>query len=94
MTDGRAAFLRRKNGAWLEQSNSLDSTDHTKWQHVAGVNKFTSNELRVTTEGNKARLYVNGKLFREVIGEPPKGGFETGLMACAFKAKKAVVEDG
>jgi hypothetical protein len=55
-TDGEASFWRRQRGRWLSQ---------VSWQAADGYNSAAgaTNDLRVTTEGNKAKLYINGKLF-------------------------------
>jgi hypothetical protein len=40
------------------------------------------NELRVVTAGSNAKLFVNGTLFKELKGHPPKDGSLVGLLAC------------
>jgi regulation of enolase protein 1 (concanavalin A-like superfamily) len=74
-TDGDASFWRRQRGKWLEQ---------IAWQHYDGINTGnSSNQLSIATSGRTARLFVNGKLFREVQGVPPTGGQKIGLLACS-----------
>jgi hypothetical protein len=75
-TEGEASFWRRQRGRWLSQVG---------WQAADGYNKDTGavNELKVVTEGNMAKLYLNGKLFKEVRGQPPKDGQQVGLLACS-----------
>ncbi len=75
-TEGEASFWRRQRGRWLSQIS---------WQAADGYNKDVGavNDLHVTTEGNKAKLYINGKLFKEVKGSPPKEGQQVGLLACS-----------
>jgi hypothetical protein len=74
--DGEASFWRRQRGRWLSQ---------VAWQAFDAYNNEPGavNELKVTTEGNKAKLYLNGKLFKEVRGQPPKDGQQVGLLACS-----------
>lgn len=75
-SDGQASFWRRQRGKWLNQ---------TSWRATAGIEKGATviNELRVITDGAKAKLFINGTLFREVKGQPPKNGSEIGLLACS-----------
>jgi hypothetical protein len=75
-TEGQASFWRRQRGRWLNQ---------VSWQDAAGAEKGATviNELRLITSGKTARLYINGKLFKEVKGQPPKDGSLIGLLACS-----------
>jgi regulation of enolase protein 1 (concanavalin A-like superfamily) len=84
-TDGQAAVWRRQKGKWLNQ---------VAWQDFASVRKTaeTVNELRVTTAGNKAKLFINGKLFKEVKGQPPAGGSQIGLLGCSPNKVSAAVQ--
>src|SRR5262249_54981877 len=50
------------------------------------------NELRVVTSGKAAKLFVNGKLFQELSGEPPADGSEIGLLACSPDDASAAVQ--
>lgn len=83
-TEGEASFWRRQRGRWLSQA---------AWQPADGYNKDAGavNQLEVTTEGNKAKLYINGKLFKEVKGAPPKEGQQVGLLACSPNDQSARV---
>lgn len=83
-TEGEASFWRRQRGRWLSQ---------VAWQDADGYDKAPGavNELKVSTEGNMARLYINGKLFKEVRGQPPKDGQQVGLLACSPTDEKARV---
>jgi regulation of enolase protein 1 (concanavalin A-like superfamily) len=84
-TDGQAAVWRRQKGKWLNQ---------VAWQDFAAVRKSANqiNEMRVTIAGSKAKLFVNGKLFKEVSGQPPQGGSQVGLLACSPNNASAVVD--
>ena len=75
-TDGTAAVWRRQKGKWLTQ---------IQLQDFSAVRKAANqiNELRVTTVGNKAKFFVNGKPFKELTGQPPTGGSQIGLIGCA-----------
>lgn len=75
-TEGQASFWRRQRGRWLSQ---------VSWRDAPGVEKGATviNELRVITSGKTAKLYVNGQLFKEVKGQPPKDGSLIGLLACS-----------
>jgi hypothetical protein len=75
-TEGQASFWRRQRGKWLNQ---------VSWQDAQGAEKGATviNELRVITGGKGAKLYVNGQLFKEVKGQPPKDGSLVGLLACS-----------
>ena len=70
--------------SWLSQA---------AWQPADGYNKDAGavNQLEITTEGNKAKLYINGKLFKEVKGSPPKEGQQVGLLACSPNDQSARV---
>jgi regulation of enolase protein 1 (concanavalin A-like superfamily) len=82
-TDGQASFWRRQRGKWLNQVN---------WQAADGVNTGEGfNQLRVVTAGRSASLFVNGKLFKQVQGQPPASGQQIGLMACAPDKQAAAV---
>jgi hypothetical protein len=71
--NGKASVWRRQRGKWLAQ---------VKWQD-AGVNSGDgiSNELRVTTVGGDATVYVNGARFATLAGSPPDKGQQVGLLA-------------
>jgi hypothetical protein len=72
--NGKASLWRRQRGKWLAQVN---------WQDASSANKGEGavNELRVTTLGGDATLYVNGTEFRKVAGSPPDNGQQIGLFA-------------
>ena len=74
--NGRASVWRRQRGKWLAQ---------VKWTDAATVNKGDGaiNELRVTTVGSDATVYVNGTEFKKVSGSPPDKGQEIGLLAAS-----------
>lgn len=76
--DGYASIWRRQNGRWLSQVDWIQ-TDSLK----AGIG--ATNELRVATKGKMASYYLNGKLFREVMGLPPDGGQQVGTIASSPK---------
>jgi len=82
---GKAALWRRQKGKWLNQ---------IAWQDFGAIHKQANavNTLRVVTAGNKVTLYVNGQLFKEYTGQPPKGGFQVGLQACSPDDSSARVE--
>jgi len=86
-TDGQASVWRRQRGKWLEQ---------VSWRDFASVAKDANqvNELRVLTAGNKAKLFVNGTLFKELKGQPPKDGSLIGLLACSPNDASATVAFG
>jgi len=71
--NGKASVWRRQRGKWLAQVD---------WQS-GGVNSGDgiSNELRVTTVGGDATVYVNGARFASVAGTPPDKGQQVGLLA-------------
>jgi hypothetical protein len=75
-TDGQASFWRRQRGRWLNQ---------VSWQNAQGIEKGATviNELRVITKGKTAKLFINGTLFKDVKGQPPKDGALIGLLACS-----------
>jgi hypothetical protein len=75
-TEGQASFWRRQRGRWLSQVG---------WHDAPGAEKGATviNELRVITSGKTAKLYVNGQLFKQVKGQPPKDGSLIGLLACS-----------
>jgi len=74
--NGRAALYRRQRGKWLSQ---------VKWADVSSANKGVGaiNELRVTTTGSDAVVYVNGTQFSKIEGEPPDKGQQIGLFAAS-----------
>ena len=84
MNDGQASFWRRQRGKWLNQ---------IPWQTADGLNTGAGavNQLRVTTKGGTAKLFINGKLFKDVTGQPPTGGQEIGMLACAGEKQAAAV---
>ena len=84
LNDGQASFWRRQRGKWLNQ---------IPWQAAEGLNTGGGavNQLRVMTTGRTAKLFINGKLFKEVQGQPPAGGQEIGLLACAGEKQAAAV---
>jgi hypothetical protein len=75
-TSGQASFWRRQRGRWLSQ---------VSWQNAQGIEKDAGvvNEVRVVTKGKTAKVFVNGTLFKEVKGQPPKDGSQIGLLACS-----------
>jgi hypothetical protein len=76
---GNAAIARSEDGKW----HSIVKWGRSKLLKK-GIN--ASNELRLTTTGDTAKLYINGKLFKTVDREPGgKGGFGTAVMAEAGK---------
>src|SRR5579871_4139311 len=75
-TEGQASFWRRQRGRWLNQVSLQDAAGTEKGATVI-------NELRVVTSGKTAKLYINGSLFKEVKGQPPKDGSLIGLLACS-----------
>jgi hypothetical protein len=81
--DGYASIWRRQNGRWLSQVDWIE-TDSLK----AGIG--STNELRVVTKGKMASYYLNGKLFREVMGLPPDGGQQVGTIASSPKETVAI----
>ena len=84
-TDGTAVVWRRQKGKWLSQVASQD---------FAAIHKSASqvNVLRVATTGSKAKLFVNGKLFKEVTGQPPEGGSQVGVIGCSPSDTSAAVQ--
>lgn len=74
--NGRASVWRRQRGKWLAQ---------IKWADAETVNKEDGaiNELRVTTVGSDATLYVNGTEFNKISGSPPEKGQQIGLFAAS-----------
>lgn len=74
--NGRASLWRRQRGKWLAQ---------VKWADTETVNKGDGaiNELRVTTVGSDATVYVNGTEFQKISGSPPDKGQEIGLFAAS-----------
>ena len=72
--NGKASVWRRQRGKWLAQ---------VAWQDAASANKGdgASNELRVTTVGDEATLYVNGTEFKKLSGSAPDNGQQIGLFA-------------
>ena len=82
--EGQASFWRRQRGRWLNQVSS---------QEAKGIEKGATviNELRVITKGKTAKLFVNGTLFKEVKGQPPKDGSLIGLLACSPNQELATI---
>ena len=74
--NGRASVWRRQRGKWLSQ---------VKWVDAASANKGDGaiNELRVTTAGGDATLFVNGTEFNKISGSPPDKGQQIGLFAAS-----------
>jgi hypothetical protein len=70
--NGKASVWRRQRGKWLAQVN---------WQDADSANKGDGavNELRVTTAGGEATVFVNGTEFRKFTGSPPDDGQQIGL---------------
>ena len=83
-TDGQASVWRRQRGKWL---------DRVSWRDFGPITKNADqvNELRVVTAGSNAKLFVNGTLFKELKGYPPKDGSLVGLLACAPNDVSATV---
>jgi hypothetical protein len=81
--NGAASVWRRQRGKWLAQ---------VKWTDSASVNKGDSaiNELRVTTAGSDATLYINGTEFKKMSGTPPEKGQEIGLFAASPEKGQAL----
>ena len=82
--EGQASFWRRQRGRWLNQVSSQDAQGIEKGATVI-------NELRVITKGKTAKLFINGTLFREVKGQPPKDGSQIGLLACSPNRESATI---
>jgi hypothetical protein len=74
--NGKASVWRRQRGRWLSQVN---------WQNATGANKGDGaiNELRVTTVGAQATLYVNGNQFQQLTGSPPDNGQQIGVFVAS-----------
>ncbi len=74
--NGRASVWRRQRGKWLAQ---------VKWTDSDTVNQGDGaiNELRVTTVGSDATVYVNGTEFNKISGSPPDKGQQIGLFAAS-----------
>ena len=83
-TEGQASFWRRQRGKWLNQVG---------WQDAQGIEKGATviNELRVITSGKTAKLFINGTLFKDVKGQPPKDGSLIGLLACSPNESSATI---
>lgn len=81
--NGRASVWRRQRGKWLEQVG---------WKSAENANEGegASNELRVTTVGSDATLFVNGTEFARIEGSPPEEGQQIGLFAGASDDAEAV----
>jgi hypothetical protein len=82
--EGQASFWRRQRGKWLNQVSSQDAQGIEKGATVI-------NELRVITKGKTAKLFINGTLFRDVKGQPPKDGSLIGLLACSPNQESATI---
>ncbi|MBN9022059.1 MAG: hypothetical protein J0H08_08190 [Rhizobiales bacterium] len=80
--NGMASVWRRQRGKWLEQ---------VAWREAEGANKGDGaiNELRVTTVGNDATFYINGKQFEQLDGSAPENGQQVGLFAASPPASAA-----
>jgi hypothetical protein len=74
--NGKASVWRRQRGKWLSQVN---------WKDAKGANAGDRaiNELRVTTVGSRATLYVNDNEFEELTGSPPDNGQQVGIFAAS-----------
>ena len=74
--NGKASVWRRQRGKWLAQ---------VTWSDAVGANKGDGaiNELRVTTTGGDATLYVNGTEFKKLVGSPPDKGQQIGLLVAS-----------
>ena len=74
--NGKASVWRRQRGKWLAQ---------VKWADAPGANKGDGgvNELRVTTLGGDATLFVNGSEFKKLVGSPPDKGQQIGLLVAS-----------
>jgi hypothetical protein len=81
--DGAVGIFRRQRGKTLKQ------TDWTVFD-AANKGKEAVNELRVVTIGKEASVYVNGKLFKTMKGQPPENGQEIGVRATSSKGEKAI----
>lgn len=81
--DGAAGIFRRQRGKTLTQ---------TAWVAFDAIKtgKDAVNELRVVTVGKEASIYVNGKLFKKVRGQPPENGQEIGVRATSPKDERAI----
>lgn len=80
--DGYAAAFRRQKGKSLTQ---VDWTEFDAIKKGADM----ANQLRVVTKGNSATLYVNGKEFKQINGQPPEDGWLFGVRAASPKNSKA-----
>jgi hypothetical protein len=81
--DGYASVFRRQKGRALSQVD---------WTEFDGIKKGGDavNQLRVVTKGNEATLYVNGKQFQTITGQPPEDGWQFGVRAASPKNSKAI----
>lgn len=78
-----ASVWRRQRGKWLEQ---------VPWQRIEAANEGDGgvNELRVTTDGTRARFYVNGSELKAIEGTPPERGQQIGLFASSPLEGRAI----
>lgn len=81
--NGRASIWRRQRGKWLQQVG-------WKTAQNANTGEDASNELRITTVGADATLYVNGTEFARIEGSPPEEGQQVGVFAGASDDAEAV----
>lgn len=75
---GEFAVYRWVKDRWLTPL-SLRASEEAKIDPQAWT------ELRVITQGRKARLYVNGVEVGSITGQPPQGGSQIGLRGQAGK---------
>lgn len=81
--DGAVGIFRRQRGKMLKQN------DWTVFD-AANKGKDAVNVLRVVTVGKEASVYVNGKLFKTLRGQPPENGQQIGVRATSSKDGKAI----
>ncbi len=74
--NGKASVWRRQRGKWLAQVNWKDAKDANKGDGAI-------NELRVTTIGSQATVYVNSTEFEKLTGSPPDNGQQVGIFAAS-----------
>lgn len=83
--DGRVGVLRRSKGRWLFPV-AYRAHDAIK----KGVGEW--NDLRVTTKGPNAAIFVNGQQVAAFKGQPPQGGGFIGVRAESGSGSPAVGE--